>query len=188
VVAQLMPACADGVGHRRIGRQPPTDSHHRRYGLMRGEHVEYRGGDSQIALAAEGQRHLLAVPRAAPPRWPGRRGAGRCAWPAGCWVTRWSPQESAGWRTWWLCTPPTRPRRDEQGTARCTHGRSGSGPVMSGIRRMVDSNRGESCRLAPAVTRATGMPRPSVTTERLVPCLPRSTRDRPEVPLRRAIW
>ena len=44
-----------------------TDSHHRRYGLMRGEHVEYRGGDSQIALAAEGQRHLLAVPRAAHP-------------------------------------------------------------------------------------------------------------------------
>ncbi len=43
---------------------------------MRGEHVEYRGGDSQIALAVEGQRHLLAVPRAAPPRWPGRRGAG----------------------------------------------------------------------------------------------------------------
>jgi len=66
------------------------------------------------------------------------------------------------------------------GHGRCTHGRSGSGPVMSGIWRMVDSNRGESCRLAPAATRATGMPRPSVTTERLVPCLPRSTGDRPE--------
>ncbi len=34
------------------------------------------------------------------------------------------------------------------------------------------SYSGESCRLAPAPTGAMGMPRPSVATERLVPCLP----------------
>jgi len=46
-------------------------------------------------------------------------------------------------------------------------------------RSRVDSSRGESCRLAGATTTPTGIPWPSVITERLVPCLPRSTGEGP---------
>jgi hypothetical protein len=42
---------------------------------------------------------------------------------------------------------------------------------MSGIWRMAGSNSGESCRLAPAATRARGTPDQSVATDRFVPLL-----------------
>jgi hypothetical protein len=42
---------------------------------------------------------------------------------------------------------------------------------MSGIWRMVGSNSGESCRLAPAATGERGIPEPSGATDRFVPLL-----------------
>src|SRR3954451_6990845 len=51
---------------------------------------------------------------------------------------------------------------------------SGSGP-RSWSRSRVGPSSGESCRLAPASTRPSGMPWPSTSTERLRPCLRRST-------------
>ena len=43
----------------------------------------------------------------------------------------------------------------------------------------VGASKGESCRLAGATCTPTGMPCPSTMTERLVPCLPRSTGEGP---------
>src|SRR3954453_19869949 len=50
---------------------------------------------------------------------------------------------------------------------------------MSTTPARVGSSSGESCLLAGAATRCSGMPCPSVATERFMPCLPRSTGERP---------
>ena len=55
-----------------------------------------------------------------------------------------------------------------------------AGRPRRGPAARVGSSSGESWALAAAATRCSGRPAASVTTERLMPCLPRSTGERPE--------